>query len=280
MPLKSSRSTTCSAAGRACSPPMAAASISSFWTRRISSAGLAIRTWRMMAATGRTMRSALARWDGSPLVSRPATPRASRRIFSTATTGRPGSRWAISPMAAGAVRRPCSPRTISPTRASSRPTCWGGCTFHRTPTRSTASSITGRSASSRPACSWPIALRRCRRLMPRRSSPLPAAAASKGCCALAPACCPASATGSTSTFGIRRPTRGLPRASAPRRCRRDCPTRRSCSGGSDWRNTPAGCCGVGAGCLAQGIDLLADVVPALVGVAARVLGTRARPGIG
>ena len=47
-------------------------------------------------------------------------PRASRRTFSTATTGRPGSRWRISPMAAGAVRRPCSPCTISPTRASSR----------------------------------------------------------------------------------------------------------------------------------------------------------------
>jgi starch synthase len=78
--------------------------------------------------------------------------------------------------------------------------------------------------------------------MPRRSRPLQAAAASRGCCGLAPACCPASATGSMSTFGIRRPTRGLPRASTPRRCRRDRPTRRSCSGGSDWRNTPAGCC--------------------------------------
>jgi hypothetical protein len=89
------------------SPPTPAALTSLSSTRRISSTGPAIRMSGATAATGRTTRFASVRWDGSRRASGAVTPRASRRISSTATTGRPGWRWPISPMATGAVRRPC-----------------------------------------------------------------------------------------------------------------------------------------------------------------------------
>ena len=78
--------------------------------RRISSIGRAIPIRRPTAATGRTMRSVSARWPGSPRASGSATSRASCRTSSTATTGRPGSRWPISPI--GDERRPATVLTV------------------------------------------------------------------------------------------------------------------------------------------------------------------------
>ena len=168
----------------------------------------------------------------------------------------------------GRRRRPCSPCTISPTRASFRPTCWTGCDCRRRPSRSTASSITAAIGFLKAGLQFAD---RITTVSPTYAREIQSAA---GGCGLEGLLRARAGVLSGIRNGIDVDVWNPETDNADRlafqplvaaRTRR--PTRRRCSGGSAWRRIRTRLLFGVVSRLAwhKGIDILADAMPALIG---------------